>query len=64
MNDVDMSKQVQQKWSRFIRQEAEEKANEIAVSAEEVWFLLLLFIFICFFVALAKMIGGYVKIHL
>ena len=36
MNDVDMSKQVQQ-MVRFIRQEAEEKANEIAVSAEEVW---------------------------
>ena len=35
MNDVDVSKQVQQ-MVRFIRQEAEEKANEIAVSAEEV----------------------------
>lgn len=34
MNDVDVSKQIQQ-MVRFIRQEAEEKANEIAVSAEE-----------------------------
>eukprot|EP00249_Psilotum_nudum_P010328 c22477_g1_i1 orf=345-1025(+) len=34
MNDADVSKQVQQ-MVRFIRQEAEEKANEIAVSAEE-----------------------------
>ena len=35
MNDSDVSKQVHQ-MVRFIRQEAEEKANEIAVSAEEV----------------------------
>eukprot|EP00252_Welwitschia_mirabilis_P023162 TRINITY_DN648_c0_g1_i1.p1 TRINITY_DN648_c0_g1~~TRINITY_DN648_c0_g1_i1.p1 ORF type:complete len:229 (-),score=67.47 TRINITY_DN648_c0_g1_i1:173-859(-) len=34
MNDSDVSKQIQQ-MVRFIRQEAEEKANEIAVSAEE-----------------------------
>ncbi|GLJ26182.1 hypothetical protein SUGI_0502220 [Cryptomeria japonica] len=34
MNDVDVSKQIQQ-MVHFIRQEAEEKANEIAVSAEE-----------------------------
>ncbi|KAL3686816.1 hypothetical protein R1sor_013125 [Riccia sorocarpa] len=34
MNDSDVSKQVQQ-MVHFIRQEAEEKANEIAVSAEE-----------------------------
>ncbi|XP_054812776.1 V-type proton ATPase subunit E-like isoform X2 [Prosopis cineraria] len=34
MNDADVSKQIQQ-MVRFIRQEAEEKANEIAVSAEE-----------------------------
>ncbi|KAE8703181.1 V-type proton ATPase subunit E [Hibiscus syriacus] len=34
MNDGDVSKQIQQ-MVRFIRQEAEEKANEIAVSAEE-----------------------------
>jgi hypothetical protein len=35
MNDADVSKQIQQ-MVRFIRQEAEEKANEILVSAEEV----------------------------
>jgi len=35
MNDADVSKQIQQ-MVRFIRQEAEEKANEISVSAEEV----------------------------
>lgn len=35
MNDGDVSKQIQQ-MIRFIRQEAEEKANEISVSAEEV----------------------------
>ncbi|KAK4359544.1 hypothetical protein RND71_021773 [Anisodus tanguticus] len=35
MNDTDVSKQIQQ-MVRFIRQEAEEKANEISVSAEEV----------------------------
>lgn len=35
MNDADVGKQIQQ-MVRFIRQEAEEKANEIAVSAEEV----------------------------
>ncbi|PON82495.1 ATPase, V1/A1 complex, subunit E [Trema orientale] len=34
MNDADVSKQIQQ-MVRFIRQEAEEKANEIYVSAEE-----------------------------
>jgi V-type H+-transporting ATPase subunit E len=34
MNDQDVSKQIQQ-MVRFIRQEAEEKANEISVSAEE-----------------------------
>ncbi|KAK7369756.1 hypothetical protein VNO80_11800 [Phaseolus coccineus] len=34
MNDADVSRQIQQ-MVRFIRQEAEEKANEIAVSAEE-----------------------------
>lgn len=34
MNDADVSKQIQQ-MVRFIRQEAEEKANEIAVAAEE-----------------------------
>jgi hypothetical protein len=37
MNEADVSKQVQQ-MVQFIRQEAEEKANEIAVSAEEVRF--------------------------
>jgi hypothetical protein len=37
MNDNDVSKQVQQ-MVQFIRQEAEEKANEISVSAEEVRF--------------------------
>ena len=35
MNDTDVSKQIQQ-MVRFIRQEAEEKAGEISVSAEEV----------------------------
>ncbi|MFS7976489.1 hypothetical protein Hanom_Chr10g00893011 [Helianthus anomalus] len=35
MNDADVSKQIQQMVA-FIRQEAEEKANEISVSAEEV----------------------------
>ncbi|KAF5478140.1 hypothetical protein F2P56_004725 [Juglans regia] len=34
MNDADVSKQIQQ-MVRFILQEAEEKANEISVSAEE-----------------------------
>lgn len=34
MNDIEVSKQVQQ-MVQFIRQEAEEKANEISVSAEE-----------------------------
>ncbi|PKI51607.1 hypothetical protein CRG98_028031 [Punica granatum] len=34
MNNADVSKQIQQ-MVRFIRQEAEEKANEISVSAEE-----------------------------
>lgn len=36
MNDADVSKQIQQ-MVRFIRQEAEEKANEISVAAEEVF---------------------------
>lgn len=35
MNDADVSRQIQQ-MVRFIRQEAEEKANEISVSSEEV----------------------------
>lgn len=35
MNDMEVSQQVQQ-MVQFIRQEAEEKANEISVSAEEV----------------------------
>jgi hypothetical protein len=35
MEDGDVSRQIQQ-MVRFIRQEAEEKANEISVSAEEV----------------------------
>ncbi len=35
MNDSDVSKQVQQ-MVHFIKQEAEEKANEISVAAEEV----------------------------
>ncbi|CAN6483246.1 unnamed protein product [Victoria cruziana] len=34
MNDADVSKQIQQ-MVRFIRQEAEEKASEISISAEE-----------------------------
>jgi len=34
MNDIEVSKQLQQ-MVQFIRQEAEEKANEISVSAEE-----------------------------
>ncbi|KAF6172672.1 hypothetical protein GIB67_041995 [Kingdonia uniflora] len=34
MNDADVSKQIQQ-MVRLIHQEAEEKANEISVSAEE-----------------------------
>ncbi|XP_010533611.1 PREDICTED: V-type proton ATPase subunit E3 [Tarenaya hassleriana] len=34
MNDADVSKQIQQ-MVRFIRQEAEEKSNEISISAEE-----------------------------
>ncbi|XP_075520034.1 V-type proton ATPase subunit E-like [Primulina tabacum] len=34
MNNADVSKQIQQ-MVRFIRQEAEEKANEISISAEE-----------------------------
>lgn len=37
MNDADVAKQIQQ-MVRFIRQEADEKANEISVSAEEVSF--------------------------
>lgn len=35
MNDADVSKQIQQ-MVQFIKQEAEEKANEIAVATEEV----------------------------
>lgn len=35
MNDTDVSKQIEQ-MVKFIRQEADEKANEISVSAEEV----------------------------
>lgn len=35
MNDTDVSRQIQQ-MVKFILQEAEEKANEICVSAEEV----------------------------
>lgn len=35
MNDADVSKQIQQ-MVRFIRQEAQEKANEITLSADEV----------------------------
>ena len=42
MNDADVSKQIQQ-MVRFIRQEAEEKANEISVSAEEVYIYLIVF---------------------
>ncbi|KAI3501376.1 hypothetical protein L1887_29242 [Cichorium endivia] len=34
MNDTDVSKQIEQ-MVRFIRQEADEKANEISISAEE-----------------------------
>jgi hypothetical protein len=37
MNDTDVSKQILQ-MVRFIHQEAEEKAGEISVSAEEVSF--------------------------
>ncbi|KAK8483276.1 hypothetical protein V6N13_001990 [Hibiscus sabdariffa] len=36
MNESDISKQIQQ-MVRFVRQETEEKANEISVSAEEVF---------------------------
>lgn len=46
MNDADVSKQIQQ-MVRFIRQEAEEKANEISVSAEEVLFFLFLLFYFC-----------------
>lgn len=35
MNEADVSKQIQQ-MVQFIKQEAEEKANEIAVATEEV----------------------------
>jgi hypothetical protein len=35
MNEVEVERQIDQ-MVRFIKQEAEEKANEIAVSAEEV----------------------------
>ena len=35
MNDAEVSKQIQQ-MVQFIKQEAEEKANEISVAAEEV----------------------------
>lgn len=51
MNDGDVSKQIQQ-MVRFIRQEAEEKANEISISAEEVLFIIIsveiLFVFYLF----------------
>lgn len=36
MNDAEVERQIDQ-MVRFIKQEAQEKANEIAVSAEEVW---------------------------
>lgn len=36
MNEAEVNKQIQQ-MVQFIRQEAEEKANEIAVSTEEVF---------------------------
>ena len=42
MNDADVSRQIQQ-MVRFILQEAEEKANEISVSAEEVFIFYFLF---------------------
>ena len=40
MNDAEVSKQVQQ-MVQFIKQEAEEKANEISVAAEEVCYIYL-----------------------
>ena len=43
MNDVDVGKQIQQ-MVRFIQQEAEEKASEILVAAEEVSIHRLLYI--------------------
>lgn len=43
MNDGDVSKQIQQMVT-FIHQEAEEKANEISVCAEEVCFFYALFL--------------------
>ena len=36
MNDAEVERQIDQ-MVRFIKQEAQEKGNEIAVSAEEVW---------------------------
>lgn len=38
MNEGDVSKQIQQ-MVRFIRMEAQEKANEITLAAEEVHFI-------------------------
>lgn len=49
MNDTDVSQQIQQ-MVRFIRQEAEEKANEISVSAEEVSTHFIIFFFIYIYV--------------
>ena len=40
MNDAEVERQIDQ-MVRFIKQEAQEKANEIAVSAEEVYHSLL-----------------------
>jgi len=49
MEDADVSRQIQQMAS-FIRQEAEEKANEISVSAEEVSLVYILMLLRgCFF---------------
>jgi V-type H+-transporting ATPase subunit E len=50
MEDADVSRQIQQMAS-FIRQEAEEKANEISVSAEEVSLVSILMLLRgCFFI--------------
>jgi len=53
MKDADVSRQIQQ-MIRFIRQEAEEKANEISVAAEEVYehFLLLFWHFFILFTSM------------
>lgn len=60
MNDADVSKQIEQ-MVRFIRQEAEEKANEISVSAEEVTsfssFILFLLSITAFFIFLLFCVG-------